>query len=63
MTDKKMIIPSKKYKGTSSVVSTRLPAELVQKLDEVASQTGRTRNEIIQRCLEFSIENLEIKEN
>lgn len=60
---KKLIIPSKKYRGDSVVVSTRLPNELVNDLDKIAQQTGRTRNEIIQTCLEFAVENLEIKEN
>ena len=27
---------------------------------EIAERTGRTRNEIIQMCLEFSMENIEI---
>jgi transcription-repair coupling factor (superfamily II helicase) len=37
--------------------------ELVENLDKIAEQTGRTRNEIIQTCIEFAVENLEIKEN
>ena len=45
------------------VVSTRLPNELVSSLDEIAQKTGRTRNEIMQMCLEFAVENLEIKES
>ena len=57
----KLIIKSKKYKGESTVVSTRLPFELLNKFDDVANKTGRTRNEIIQMCLEFAIDNLEIK--
>lgn len=44
------------------VVSSRLTNELVEELDKIAEQTGRTRNEIIQMCLEFAVENLEIKE-
>ena len=28
---------------------------------EIADKTGRTRNEIIQLCLEFSVENLDIE--
>ena len=63
MEHKKLVIPSKKYRGDSMVVSTRLPNELVNKLDKIAEQTGRTRNEIIQTCIEFAVENLEIKEN
>ena len=45
------------------VVSSRLTNELVEELDKIAEQTGRTRNEIIQMCLEFAVENLEIKED
>lgn len=44
------------------VVSSRLTNELVEELDKIAEQTGRTRNEIIQMCLEFAVDNLEIKE-
>lgn len=63
MENKKLVIPSKKFRGDSMVVSTRLPNELVNSLDKIAQQTGRTRNEIMQMCLEFAIENLEIKES
>ena len=62
MENKKLVIPSKKFRGDSMVVSTRLPNELVNSLDKIAQQTGRTRNEIMQMCLEFAVENLEIKE-
>ena len=63
MEHKKLVIPSKKYRGDSMVVSTRLPNELVSNLDKIAEQTGRTRNEIMQMCLEFAVGNLEIKES
>ncbi len=58
MTDKKLIISSKKYKGDTSVVSARLPVEMVKELDRIAEATGRNRNEIISLCLEFAIDNL-----
>lgn len=61
MADKKLIISSKKFRGNSSVVSLRLPAEMIQSIDEIAEKTGRTRNEIIQKLIEFSLDNLEIK--
>ena len=61
MADRKLIISSRKFRGNSSVVSLRLPEELIQSLDEIAEKTGRTRNEIIQKFIEFSLENLEIK--
>ena len=63
MSEKKLIISSKKFRGDSSVVSVRLPDDMIERLDDIAEQTGRTRNEIIQRCLAFSIENIEITDN
>ncbi len=57
---KKLIITSKKYRGETMVVSSRLTNELVEALDKIAAQTGRTRNEIVQLCLEFAVDNLEI---
>lgn len=63
MPDKKLVISSKKFRGDSSVVSVRLPNDMIEKLDEIAEQTGRTRNEIIQKCLAYSIENIEISDN
>ena len=63
MLDKKLVISSKKFRGDSSVVSVRLPNDMVEKLDAIAEQTGRTRNEIIQKCLAFSIENIEVADN
>ncbi len=61
MSEKKLVITSKKYRGDSSVISARLPNELIRSLDMIAERTGRTRNEIIQMCLEHSVENIEIK--
>lgn len=60
MSDKTLKITTKKYQGDSSVVSVRLPNELIESLDRISKTTGRTRNDIMQRCLEFAIENLEI---
>ena len=59
MADKKLSILSKRYKGDTSVVSARLPNELIKDLDSIAEETGRNRNEIIMICLEFAIDNLE----
>ena len=63
MTEKKLVISSKKFRGDSSVVSVRLPNDMIDKLDAIAEQTGRTRNEIILKCLTYSIENIEISDN
>lgn len=61
MDAKKLVIPPKKFRGDSMVVSTRLPIDLVGELDKIADSTGRTRNEIMQICLEFAIENFDTK--
>ncbi len=62
MSKEKLVISSKKYRGDSAVISIRLPDELVKHLDKIADETGRTRNEVIQKCLAFAVDNLEIKE-
>lgn len=59
--EKKLIISSKKYMGETAVVSARLPVDLIKKLDEICEVTGRTKNEVIQMCLEFSVDNIEIE--
>ena len=61
--EKKLTIEEKRYKGESSVVSMRLPVELIKDIDRIAKETNRTRNELFILCLEFSLENIEIKTN
>lgn len=60
MEDGKLIISQKKYCGDSSVVSLRIPNDLVAKLDKIAEDTKRTRNDIVQKCLEYAVANIEI---
>lgn len=60
---KKLTIPSKKYKGDSSVISARIPIELIKKIDSIAEETGRTRNEIIMECLDFAVDNIVVSNN
>ena len=61
MAEKKLIISSKKYTGETAVVSARLPVDLIRRIDEICDATGRTKNEVIQMCLEFSVDNIEIE--
>ena len=61
LNEKKLVISAKKYTGDSAVVSARLPIELIKKLDDICNKTGRNRNEVIQMCLEFSVDNIEIE--
>ncbi len=60
MQEKKLFISKRKYVGKSAILSARLPDDLIVALDGIATDTGRTRNEIIQLCLEYAVENLEI---
>ena len=60
MEGKKLEIKAKKYRGDSAVVSLRLPTDLIAKLDSISKETGRTRNDIMQTCREFAVDNLEI---
>ena len=61
LSEKKLIIQQKKYTGETAVVSARLPLDLIKKIDNICEQTGRTKNEVIQMCLEFSVDNIEIE--
>ena len=62
MPKEKLIIKPHKYGGETSVISLRLPKEMLKVIDEIATTTGRTRNEILVLSMEYALENLEIKE-
>ena len=53
-------VKAKKYTAASTIISLRIPKDMVQTLDAVAEQTGRTRNELITMGLEFALEHLSI---
>ena len=61
MTESKLIITTKKYGGDREVVSARIPVELSKRIDDICSITGRTKNEIIQMCIEFAVEHIEVE--
>lgn len=62
MGEKKLVIRPQKYTSESKVVSMRLPIDMLVEVYRVARETGRTRNEIMQLCLEFALENMIIEE-
>lgn len=53
-------ITPKKYSGETTIVSMRMPKEMLKDIDSVASLVGRTRNEIMAMSLEFALEHMEI---
>ncbi|MDO4990662.1 MAG: ribbon-helix-helix protein, CopG family [Eubacteriales bacterium] len=62
MNEMRFQIRPKKYAGESSVVSMRMPKDMLREIDAVAAKTGRTRNEFMLMSLEFALEHLEIEE-
>lgn len=56
-------IPPRRFRGETAVVTTRLPVELISFLDDLSHQTGRSRNEVIQLCLEYAIDNMDDRSN
>ncbi len=63
MADEKLIITAKKYTEESTIISMRLPKDMLRDLDSVAARTGRTRNEIMSRCLEFALKHMDIEDD
>ena len=57
----KLQITPKKYSVESSVISMRLPKDMLRDIDAVAEETGRTRNEIMLLSMEFALDNMEIR--
>ena len=55
-------IEAKKYVEESVVISSRIPKDMLQDIDFVAKESGRTRNEIISMFLDFALKNTEIIE-
>lgn len=56
----RLVIPPKKYTGETSIVSMRIPKDMLKDIDTSAKAAGRTRNEILQMSLEFALNHMEI---
>ena len=56
----RLVIPPKKYTGETSIVSMRIPKDMLIDIDTAAKAAGRTRNEILQMSLEFALNHMEI---
>ena len=59
----KLIIKKKSLKGEDGykTFSIRIKDETVAKLDQLSSETNRSRNELINILLDYAIENSEVK--
>ena len=59
----KFIVPHRRPAvGKSTEVSVRLSDTMLAKLEDVAAQTGRTRNELVLMCINYALARLEIPE-
>ena len=45
------------------VISIRIPVETMEKLDKIAQESNRSRNEIINILLEYGVENIIIEKD
>lgn len=57
MKDEKLVIHPKRAKGEDGyrTFSIRIREELAEQINEVAAQSGHSRNEIISRFLEYAL--------
>ena len=64
MANKDLIIKHKRAKGDDGyrTFSIRIKEEIVSKLDNISTQTGHSRNELIGLLLEYEIENCRVEE-
>lgn len=56
-------LEQKKYTGESSVISMRIPKDMLKDIDDIAAATGRPRNEILSLSLEFALNHMEVVTN
>lgn len=59
----KLLIQARKFAGESTVISVRLPKDMLEAINKVAAETSRPRNEIIVTSLEYALWNTEIRNN
>lgn len=55
----KKFIPTKSEK---IVISIRMENEKIDKIDEIANKIDISRNELINQCLNYALDNLDFKE-
>ena len=58
--DKKFIVTPKTER--SFTVTVRIEMETYQRLEELVTKSGRSRNELINKAIKFALDNLEFTE-
>jgi len=64
MDNEKLIIHPKRARGEDGyrTFSVRIREDVVSKIDDLSSQTGHSRNELIGKFLEFALERCAVSE-
>ena len=64
MSDPKLVIHPKRPKGEDGyrVFSIRVKEELLEQINQIAAQSGYSRNELIGQFLEFAVQNCTVAE-
>ena len=58
MEEKKLVLSTKKFKSDSTtIISARVPTELIKKIEENKKRTNRNRNEMVQILLAYAVDN------
>lgn len=60
-----LIVKPKRPKGEDGykVFSVRIKEDTIAKIDAISVQTGRSRNELIGKFLDFAVERCKVEEN
>ncbi len=61
MDDQNQIIIKKRGEDGSRLISVRLREDILHRLDEIASESNHSRNELINTLLEHSLNNVKIQ--
>lgn len=63
MGEKKLVLSTKKFKADSTtIISARVPTELIKKIEDLAKRTNRNRNEMVQILLSYAVDNAVVEE-
>ena len=63
MEEKKLVLSAKKFKADSTtIISARVPTELIKKIEDLAKRTNRNRNEMVQILLSYAVDNAVVVE-
>lgn len=64
MEEKKLVLSAKKFKADSTtIISARVPTELIKRIEDLAKRTNRNRNEMVQILLTYAVDNAIVEED